>query len=146
MLQINTGTHTGPPGTTAIPEMHRDVVRRAIRIITNDIVPRHSCSNFARLPGGRTLAQMIALPIWLNYDPTATGQLYGWVEPATHPHDVALGRFALRLGVWSVAGTIVHELAHLNGAPGGNSHDAERALRDCGLRSPNGPYDPSIRG
>ena len=36
---------------------------------------------------------------------------------------------------WTVAATLIHELAHTNGAPGGNSHAAEATLSQCLLRS-----------
>lgn len=41
---------------------------------------------------------------------------------------------------------IIHELAHLNGAPGDESHEAELRVLECGLHSPNGPYNPDTRG
>jgi hypothetical protein len=56
-----------------------------------------------------------------------------------------ISQFTIRMGRWSIAGTIVHELAHLNGADG-HSHAAEETLKYCGLQSPLGPYNPHIRG
>lgn len=81
--------------------------------------------------------------IWLHYDDSTS--VWGWVMPATYPRDVVIGRVAVAYGRWSIAGTIVHELAHLNGADG-HSHAAEETLKHCGLQSPGGPYDPHIKG
>jgi len=42
-----------------------------------------------------------------------------------------------------IAATIVHEFAHIAGAPGGASHKAEKAADKCGF----GPqYNPKIMG
>ncbi len=42
-----------------------------------------------------------------------------------------------------IAATIVHELAHVAGAPGGASHAAEKATDKCGFKP---QYDPTILG
>ena len=33
--------------------------------------------------------------------------------PTTFPKDIVISRFTIRMGRWSIAGTIIHELAHL---------------------------------
>ncbi len=57
---------------------------------------------------------------------------------------------------WIMLATLVHELAHINGAPGGASKQAEDALLACGLGrriefatgtdDPKTPYNPGISG
>lgn len=42
-----------------------------------------------------------------------------------------------------VAATIVHEFAHIAGAPGGASHAAEKAADMCGFKL---QYNPAILG
>lgn len=68
----------------------------------------------------------------------------------------AIGPLAFRKGRWMVLATLIHELAHCNGAAGGNATVAEDALPHCGLGSmnelrtrvddPQTPYDPGIEG
>jgi len=103
----------------------------------------YPCTSFNRLPGGRTLQSMAVSSIWINYD--ASGGSWGWTMPSAFPDDIVITGYTCRMGRWSLLGTFVHELAHLNGADG-FSHAAEETLRGCGLQSPRGPYDPSIRG
>ena len=42
-----------------------------------------------------------------------------------------------------VAATLIHEAAHVAGAPGGKSHMAERAVDKCGFHA---EYDPELLG
>lgn len=42
-----------------------------------------------------------------------------------------------------IAATLVHEFAHIAGAPGGVSHAAEKAADQCGFKP---QYDPTILG
>ena len=70
--------------------------------------------------------------------------------------EIAISDVACRWGRWTMLATLIHELAHVNGAAGGSSRDAESALIHCGLgkRSeqttgvddPHTPYDPDISG
>jgi hypothetical protein len=83
---------------------------------------------------------------WINYDPSNNGLDWGWTLPRSAPNDIVITCYALRMGVWTAAATIVHELAHLSGAPGGNSQGAELRVRACKLQSKYGPYDPTVRG
>lgn len=150
MIRINgDGTaHNGPAGTSAVPAEYLDELKRAINILTSRIVGKYQSDKaFAALPGGRTLSQMVnGTDIWVNYDPSNKQGDWGWTQPGIRPFDVVVSQFTLRMGRWSTVGTIVHEMAHLNGAPGGNSHAAEETLKHSGLQSPNGPYNPAIRG
>jgi hypothetical protein len=62
---------------------------------------------------------------------------------------------ACRIGRWSLLATMIHELAHINGAPG-RGFAAEEALIACGLgrlhEKQTGvddlhtPYSPDIEG
>lgn len=121
---------------------HQAVVQRALDMLVGRIAG-YPCTSFNSLPGGKTLHGMVNSAIWINYDPS--GKDWGWCIPGSYPDDIVVTGLACRMGRWSLLGTFVHELAHLNGADG-FSHAAEETLRGCGLQSPNGPYDPGIRG
>ncbi len=150
MLGINGDgiCHGGPPGSEEVPESYLPTVRRALEIIQTRIRGHYRCDEiFSALPNGHDFRTLFDDPnIWVNYDPSNRQGDWGWTMPRGYPKDVVVTRFTLRMGRWSTAGTIIHELAHLDGAPGGNSHAAEETLRHCGLQSPNGPYDPQVRG
>jgi hypothetical protein len=155
-IQMNIGDHVSPhPGFVAVPGIRRDMVnwaRQRAKRIANEI--RSADIYFSSLPGGRTLKSLLNdNTIWINYDP-AMGD-YGATSVA-HNHEMAIGPPAFRIGRWTVLATLIHELAHVNGAPGGADHRAEQALVNCGLgRSvehatgvddPHTPYDPGISG
>ena len=149
MLLVNNGKvpHAGPHGSGAIPAEYLAVLNQALHIIQLRIVGHYQSDLiFKALPGGKSFQDMFNnLANWVNYDPSNKQGDWGWTIPTRYPHDVVVTQFTLRMGRWSTAGTIVHELAHLNGADG-TSHAAENTLRFCGLQSTQGPYNPHIRG
>jgi hypothetical protein len=124
------------------------VLHHALVILRSRVRTDTTCNtSFQRLPLRRSFQTLFDdSRNWINYDPVNGGELWGWVEPVVHPNDIVLTQYALRTGVWATAATIVHELAHLNGAPGGTSHAAELRVKECHMQSPNGPYDPSVQG
>ncbi len=96
---------------------------------------------FQSLDGGRTFAEVWNDPhVWINYDPENRQGKYGAHRRGTK--EIAISKYALRMGRWTVAATLVHELAHVNGAPGNNSQ-AEDTLKTCLLK---GLHDPTIIG
>ena len=107
---------------------------------------------FRSLPGGRSLTSLINdSGIWINYAPSVA-PLFGQTRMGTGEIGISDRPFAL--GRWMVLATVVHELAHVDGAPntGGNTL-AEEAVYHCGLGSsaeyysgiddPSTPYDPN---
>jgi hypothetical protein len=74
----------------------------------------------------------------------------------TSGREVAISEQAFRIGRWTVLATLVHELAHTNGAPDRPSTAAEEAVLACGMgynsEKTSGrddtftPYNPTIRG
>jgi hypothetical protein len=70
--------------------------------------------------------------------------------------EIAVSETSFKIGRWTVLATLIHELAHSNGAPGGADKRAERAVYACGLGKklerttgvddPQTPYDPNIGG
>ena len=146
MTNAGSSIHVAPPGAGPVPARHLDTLNRALDILRSRMRDHGRCNDsFSNLAGGRTFKDMFDdSTIWINYDPNNNS--FGWVIPGTYPNDIVVGEFAFKMGRWSVAATIVHEAAHLNGAPGGASHAAELRVRECKMMSPNGPYDPTITG
>jgi hypothetical protein len=120
------------------------ILRDAILVIDRKITGFKPCDDaFTALPSGRTFAQVWADPsIWISYDPDRSGRKYG-VTDRVNGREISITQYALRMGMWTTAATLVHELAHTNGAPGGRSHAAEGTLRTCLMKSLE---DPAILG
>jgi len=57
---------------------------------------------------------------------------YG-AQSIDHPHEIAIGQLAFAQGRWMVLGTLLHELAHVNGARAVSDRSAEMTLVHCGL-------------
>ena len=155
MIQINIGDHVSPRiGWVKFPDDLVGQVRwarsRAFRITTD--IPSANVY-FRTLPNGRSLSDLLNDgSLWVNFDPVITE--FGRTNNVHR--EMAIGKPAFRIGRWTVLATLIHELAHINGAPGGNDRRAEEALLHCGLgkRSekasgkddPWTPYDPGIEG
>jgi hypothetical protein len=149
MPKINTAAsgHTGPtplPGGFTYDhytdEKFIKTLKRAMHIIELRIRGHNPCNEaFRALPGGRSFADVWDdANVWINFDPSRKGGRYG----ATRGNDVTITAYSLAMGHWTVAATLVHELAHVNGAPG-TTHAAEGTLRSCLL---GGLEDPNIIG
>jgi hypothetical protein len=101
---------------------------------------------FRSLPGRRSLTSLINdSSIWINYAPTVA-PFFGQTAMGTGEIGISDRPFAA--GKWMVLATVIHELAHVNGAPNtGGSSLAEDAVYHCGLGTPaeyyGGPDDPS---
>jgi hypothetical protein len=98
---------------------------------------------FAHLPKGRTFHRFWRdKSIFINYSSSAVPGLYAATN--SNDKDIAVTRWCIdKHNPWMIAATIVHEFGHIGGAPGGASHAAEAAVRECGF----GPqYDPTILG
>ncbi len=147
-INAGSGIHQAPPDAFPVPVEYLDVFQSALQILLAGMRGNKSCNDhFSSLPTGRNFRSLIDdHTIWINYDPSNDG--YGWCVPSTHPNDIVVCQYALGMGRWSVAATIVHELAHLNGAPGGEGiprstvekHSAEFSVRKCRMMSGKGPY------
>ena len=111
-----------------------------MHIITSKIQGNPPCNAaFRALPGGRSFTQVWADPdVWISYDPGAVGGRFG----ATLGKEIALSRYTCRMGQWTLVATLIHELAHVNGA-NGVTHDAEAALQKCLMGQ---HHDPTILG
>ena len=90
--------------------------------------------------------------IWINY---AADYYARGIRPGLS-NEIGIGEFAYVRGKEIVLATLIHELAHIAGALGGESRAAEDALIHCGLgrqseadqnvNDPSTPYDPEAKG
>lgn len=108
----------------------KKVITDAVFILEHNVRGMRPCNNcFTRLPNGRTFDNLLNdNSIFVCHFPNAPGQLFG----ATLGNDITITDFSIRMGRWTVAATLVHELAHVNGAPG-TDHQAEGTLLCCGF-------------
>jgi hypothetical protein len=154
-IQINVGDHTSPvtgwePVRAPFLEALRWARERAKQVASH--MPSAD-RYFMQLPQHRSLRALLAdSSIWINYDPLFRG--YG-AQSVQFPNEIAMGQLAFAQGRWMVLGTLLHELAHVNGAPGGSSQSAEQTLVHCGLGraseitngdDPRTPFMPDISG
>lgn len=154
-IQVNIGDHVSPiAGFIAWPPSKVRLInwsRSRAKRITRDIASADPY--FRTLPGGRSLSSILQdRSVWINYH--ATMNAYGGA--IRNGSELCISNTACRIGRWTVLATLIHELAHINGAPGGASKAAEEALlhtglgkkteRTTGVDDPETPYDPSISG
>lgn len=154
VIQLNMGDHTSPiPDYVPFLARDRGTMRWArdrARWITRRLPSADRY--FVTLPLARSLTQLLAdSSIWVNYNPI----IPDFGEAIIGGTELSIGRSAFAMGRWSVLATLVHELAHINGAPGGSSKAAEEAVLAAGMgrASEKGgrddawtPYDPDIGG
>ena len=155
-IQINVGDHTSSQADyIAVPngarlQMTRWARTHALWIARNML---RADIYFQGLPGGRTLTELLDdNSIWINFGHALS--VFG--EAVISGTELAIGPQAYRMGRWTVVATLIHELAHIDGVPGGADLRAEGALlhtglgyqseRTTGVDNPNTPYDPGIQG
>lgn len=155
-MQINIGDHTSSEdGYVAFPASRRgDVLwaRRKARWIAAAMPSANTY--FRSLPDGKSLSDLLAdSSIWINYHATMTA--FGETN-AVSGKEIAISERSCRIGRWTVLATMIHELAHADGAPGGSDRRAEEALLACGLGhvsekttgvdDAHTPFNPNIEG
>jgi hypothetical protein len=156
-IQINVGDHVSSeaPRYQIVPPVYRLVTswaRERAKLIARGMPSANVY--FKGLPGGRSLSQLLAdKTIWVNFGPNLG--YYGETN-SVGGKEIAIGSIAYMWGRWTVLGTLIHELAHSNGAAGGASTAAEEALLHCGLGrlsekqtgtdSKGTPFEPGISG
>jgi len=157
-IQLNLGDHLSKVDFWfPIPPENRAAAQWA-RTQARDIASRVSGANryFRNLPRGKSLSELLNdSTIWVNYM-NIDVPLHGQSGDEAPYRELAIGYWAFRAGKRAVLGTLIHELAHINGAPGFPSLDAELAVYYCGLGTakelktgvddPSTPYTPGHRG
>ncbi len=108
----------------------KKVIEDALFILKNNVKGMKPCNDcFQKLSGGRTFDNLLDdNTIFISHDPHNNQGDFG----ATIGNDITITDFSIAMGRWTVAATLVHELAHVNGAPG-NDHQAEGTLPCCGF-------------
>jgi hypothetical protein len=123
----------------------RKTLAAAMDIIAKRVKNMSGCNSyFSHLPGHRSFKDLWDDPgIWIHWDPRPDPGFYGATSHEFPVADITISNFALSKGKWVTAATLVHELAHVDLAPGGTSTAAEDALKHCGL---SGLVDPGAVG
>jgi hypothetical protein len=127
-------------------EKHIQLVKEAFlmidtRILKNKATLKTCNAAFVKLKGRRDFPTVWKMAgIWVSFNPNPEEGLYGWL----YKNDISLSAhmFAMRNPVPWIAGTLIHELAHVNGAPGGpdtSSKEAEGTLPPCGFDDVHNP-------
>lgn len=150
-MKINTAGsgHTGPvkngdaewlPYDAAL-DKQKKCLEKAIGICKNNIRGSKTCNDaFKKLPGGRSFDDIFDDDtVWISYCPNKT--TYGFTN-VVGGKEITICEYAYMWGFWSVVGTLVHEMGHVNGA-GTTDHAAEGTLLSCGLAK---VHDPTIIG
>lgn len=109
------------------------MLKRAVFILDHNVKGMRPCNKcFEKLPGGRTFDDVWAdNSVWINFEPRDTVGWYG-ITYGVGGKDISISLSAFNKGRWWVAGTLVHELAHVNGAPISTAQ-ADETLLCCGL-------------
>jgi hypothetical protein len=110
------------------------ILKQAIFIIQSNVKGMRTCNDsFKNLPNGRSFDDVWAdNSVWINYEDRTDRDWYGITLGGGH--EISISESAFKKGRWWVAGTLVHELAHVNGAPG-DTGAADATLIPCGLRN-----------
>ena len=157
MIQVNIGDHAPDEKYGYVPfpnNSRREIMWARTKAIWIAKFKPGANVYFKSLPYGRSLSELLGdNSIWINYHPTLTA--YGQTN-FVGGREIAISASCCRLGRWTVLATLVHELAHVDGAPGGTSKAAELAVLACGMgraserntgvNDPYTPYDPTIQG
>lgn len=121
--------------------IQKNLLLTAISMIRVFILGRTTCDKaFKSLPGGRSFSEIFNdNSVWISYckDPN----IYGYTD-AVGGKEITICQHAFGKGVGAVTGTLVHEMAHVNGADG-STHAAEATLPPCFMTA---VYDPTIVG
>lgn len=135
------------PNITAVDKTRLATITKAVKRV-DDLETQSnvydSCNlYFQKLPRGMSLRDLWrGNDVFVNFWPTNERETFG----ATHRghKDIAVSAWCLDTQSCSmIAATIIHEMAHIAGAPGGDSHMAERAVLKCGFEA---EYDPELVG
>jgi hypothetical protein len=111
------------------------ILKQAISIINRSVKGMRTCNNsFNNLPNSRSFDDVWAdNSVWINYEDRTDRGWYG-ITLGVGGTEISISESAFKIGVWTVAGTLIHELAHVNGARP-DTADAEKTLIPCGLRN-----------
>lgn len=137
------GYNAPPPDSVATynpytDEAKKKVVEDALFILRNNVKGSRPCNDcFQKLPNGRTFDDILDdNSVYICYDPSDK------YCANTLGNNITINEYTIKVGKWLVAASLVHEFAHINGAPV-TDHQAEGTLSCCGFAALE---DPSIVG
>jgi hypothetical protein len=83
-------------------------------ILKHNIKGMRPCNNcFSRLPGGKTFSAVFDdASVFISFDPSGPDS---GATDAVGGKEITISVKEFKVGRWSVAATLVHELAHVNG-------------------------------
>ncbi len=110
-------------------------LNQALFILKNNIKGMKPCNErFKKLPNGRSFDDILNDDsIWISYDDRRSVDWYG-ITNRVGGNEISISQETFDIGRWFVAGTLVHEMAHVNGAPT-TTGDADDTLLYCGVKS-----------
>jgi len=130
---------------TQITQMINAFMEINSKVIWEKSVLKSCNCAFAKLPGRRDFASVWRDPdVFVSFNPSTDPGLFG----ITFKKDIAIASrvFQFPDAVRWIAATLVHELAHVNGAPGGmESKAAEATLPPCGFGDKFNPATVGMR-
>jgi hypothetical protein len=133
VIQLNFGGHrSSDPNLLAVPLKHQKTLIWARSQVASIAKRRRSADAFFKsLALKRSLTELIAdNSIWVSY--VATTVYYGEID-RMGGREIGISELAFSEGRQMVLATLIHELAHAAGAAIAGTHDAERAVLECGL-------------
>lgn len=139
-IHIPGDAHIAPPPdsvATYLPytdAAKKRVVEDALFILRNNVKGMKPCNDcFTKLPNGRTFDDILDdNAVFICYDPSSR-----W-RANTLGNDITVNEWSIKVGRWMVANTLVHEFAHINGAPV-TDHQAEGVVACCGFAALEDP-------
>ncbi len=111
------------------------ILKDALFILQSNVKGMKPCNKcFMALPNGKTFDDILKDDtVWINYESRTSRGWYG-VTRGVGGTEISISQSAFNKGKWWVAGTLVHEMAHVNGASG-STGDADNTLLCCGLKN-----------
>jgi hypothetical protein len=116
----------------------RKTLTQAMNIIEKNVYKKSSACNsyFSHLSKGRKFDDIWSDPtFFINWDPRISVKFWAFMA-TTRPMEITISQETFTKGAWFTAAMMIHEMAHLGGAPGidgSGSNAAEKALKSCGF-------------
>ena len=113
----------------------QNLLQDAFELIVKRSLGSKRCNDcFKRLKGGRTFEEVWKdESIWVSYDSRTDRDWFG-ITDKVGGKEISISQETFDKGVEWVAGTLVHELAHTNGASGATA-DADATLLECDFKA-----------
>lgn len=137
----------GPKPTKPVDNLGKtmfDILASAVRYLDLKVQQHTPCNEcFRRLPGKRSFKEVYNDPdVWINYNGAFNATYAGFTRKGSK--EIVIHSTSIMKGHLFVAATLVHEMAHVNGASGsGIDQSAEKTLKACLLPQ---MFNPNVYG